>query len=301
MVSARRDRANPCLVGSAKSNLGHLEAAAGIAGLIKVALMLRHRRIPASLHFREPNPHIAFEELALRVADADQPWLGRGRPGPGRGQRLRVRRNQRPPGARGTPPPRPVAADHRRPDPSAGHLRPPTEAALRELAARHATQLAEPGAEAFVAQHCAAAAVRRTHHAERMACVGRTAAELSDTLAAFARGGERPGLMRGDRRVGRHCRVAFVFSGQGPRWWPLAADLLDQEPVFREMLERCDASLRRHVDWSLIEQLTMAPERSRLADPGVVQLSHLRPADRARRPVAVPGRRAGRGGWPQRG
>ncbi|MBB4765018.1 type I polyketide synthase [Actinoplanes digitatis] len=270
VVSARRDRANPCLVGSAKSNLGHLEAAAGIAGLIKVALMLRHRRIPASLHFREPNPHIAFEELALRVADADQPWPAGDGPALAGVSAF---------GFGGTnahlvleePPPR---VPSQRTTDGRTHLlaiSAPTEAALRELAARHATQLAEPGAEAFVAQHCAAAAVRRTHHAERMACVGRTAAELSDTLAAFARGGERPGLMRGDRRVGRHCRVAFVFSGQGPRWWPLAADLLDQEPVFREMLERCDASLRRHVDWSLIEQLTMAPERSRLADPGVVQ------------------------------
>src|SRR5271157_3904994 len=64
----------PCLLGSVKTNLGHLEAAAGIAGLIKVALALKHREIPASLHFEEPNPHIPFDRLPLRVNTALCPW-----------------------------------------------------------------------------------------------------------------------------------------------------------------------------------------------------------------------------------
>lgn len=271
VVSARRDRAQPCLVGSVKSNIGHLEAAAGVAGLIKVALMLRHRQVPASLHFHEANPHIPFEELALRVADTAQPWPAGDGPalagvsafGFG-GTNAHLVLQEAPPS---------VAPQPNRFGDQAHLLTvsAPTEQALRELAARHAAQLDAPGAEATVAEYCAAAAVRRTHHAERLTCVGRSAAELRDGLAAFVRGEDHPGLAWGGRSTGRRSRVAFVFSGQGPRWWPLAAELFDQEPAFREALERCDASLRQHVEWSLIDQLTMAPERSRLTDPGVVQ------------------------------
>ncbi|WP_433527971.1 SDR family NAD(P)-dependent oxidoreductase [Micromonospora sp. CA-263727] len=270
VVSARRDPARPCLIGSVKSNLGHLEAAAGIAGLIKVALMLRHRRIPASLHFREPNPHVPFEQLALRVADTARPWpTGDGPALAGvssfgfGGTNCHLVLQEAPPAA---PAERAVAGRTLLLTVSAS-----TDAALRELAARHAARLTEPGAESAVAAYCAAAAVRRTHHAARLACVGGSAAELGEALAAFARGADHPGLIAGVRWAGRRPRPVFVFAGQGPRWWPLAADLLDTEPVFREALRRCDAALRRHVDWSLVEQLTVAPERSRLADPGVVQ------------------------------
>jgi acyl transferase domain-containing protein/acyl-CoA synthetase (AMP-forming)/AMP-acid ligase II/acyl carrier protein len=271
VVSERRDRAQPCLVGSVKSNLGHLESAAGVTGLIKVALMLRHRRIPASLHFREANPHIPFEELALRVADTARPWPAGDGPalagvsafGFG-GTNAHLVLQEAPPSV----------APQRNRFSDRSHLltvSAPTEQALRELAARHAARLDAPDAEATVAEYCAAAAVRRTHHTERLTCVGRSAAELRDGLAAFVRGEEHPGVTWGGPSTGRRSRVAFVFSGQGPRWWPLSAELLDQEPVFREALERCDASLRQHVEWSLIDQLTMEPERSRLADPGVVQ------------------------------
>jgi acyl transferase domain-containing protein/acyl-CoA synthetase (AMP-forming)/AMP-acid ligase II/acyl carrier protein len=272
VVSEGRDRGLPCLVGSVKSNLGHLEAAAGIASLIKVALMLRHRQIPASLHFREPNPHIDFDELALRVVDTARAWPAGDGPalagvsafGLG-GTNAHLVLQEAPPSVPSSSRPSTPGRDHLL------TLSARTEEGLRELAARHADQLSEAGAEAVVGQHCAAAAVRRTHHAQRLAVVGGSAAELSDLLAGHVRGEDHPGLIREERRVGRHPSLVFAFSGQGPRWWPLAADLLTQEPVFAEMLQRCDTSLRRHVDWSLVEQLTMAPERSRLADPGVVQ------------------------------
>src|SRR5208337_4018421 len=74
VLALDRPPERPCLIGSVKTNLGHLEAAAGIAGLIKVALVLKHREIPPSLNFEEPNPHIPFERLALRVQTNLEPW-----------------------------------------------------------------------------------------------------------------------------------------------------------------------------------------------------------------------------------
>jgi polyketide synthase 12 len=265
-----RDPAEPCLIGSVKSNLGHMEAAAGIGGLIKTALIVRHRTVPATLHYREPNPHIPFDDLALRVADTLQPWpdgedipalagvsaFGFG----GTNAHLVL---EQPPAV--TPVARPATPD------GAVLLTVSArdEQALRDLAAAHAGKLAAPGLA--LADFAAAAAVRRTHHEHRLACTGSSADELRTALAAFGRGEEATGLSSGVRRVGWRPKPVFVFSGQGPRWWPLAGDLLDGEPVFRAVVERCDALLRRHTDWSLLDQLTAGPDRSRLLDTAVGQ------------------------------
>lgn len=270
VVAADRDPAHPCLIGSVKSNLGHMEAAAGIGGLIKAALMLRHRTVPPSLHYEKPNPHIPFKELGIRVADTLQPWPSAQGPalvgvssfGFG-GTNAHLVLEEAP-----EPPADPAPADD---GPWALPLSARSEAALRDLAARYEERLAgpDPGPGAHALAHTAA--VRRTHHDHRLACVGSSRAEFRQALAAFLRGEEAPGLSTGVRRVGRRPRTAFVFSGQGPRWWPLATDLLATEPVFRSVLERCDALLRRHADWSLLEQLVADRESSRLRDPHVGQ------------------------------
>ncbi|WP_369186056.1 SDR family NAD(P)-dependent oxidoreductase [Streptomyces sp. Y1] len=270
VAGAGRERGAPLVIGSVKSNIGHLEAAAGVAGLVKAALMVRHRMVPASLHYRTPNPHIPFEDLSLRVADALRPWPSEDRALVGvssfgfGGTNAHLVLEQAPEQAARAPR-----------TPAGGTqllaLSARSEQALRELAARYEAQLAEPDAGVRLHEVCAAAAVRRVHHEVRLACVGRSFAGLREALGAFGRGEERKGLSWGGRRVGRRPRTAFVFSGQGPRWWPLAGDLLDAEPVFRESLERSDAILDRLAGWSLIERLGTDAEDGLLADPAVGQ------------------------------
>src|SRR5262249_11709511 len=75
-----RSPACPLVIGSVKTNIGHLESAAGIAGLIKVVLALQHKEIPSHLHFKKPNPHIAWEEFPVVVPTQRQPWLAGDRP-----------------------------------------------------------------------------------------------------------------------------------------------------------------------------------------------------------------------------
>ncbi|WAZ26177.1 SDR family NAD(P)-dependent oxidoreductase [Streptomyces cinnabarinus] len=263
-----RDPQQPCLIGSVKSNLGHMEAAAGIGGLIKTALVLHHRTVPPTVHYQEPNPHIPFDRLPLRVADSLKPWPGEGDDGPalagvssfgfgGTNAHLVLE---------AAPPVVP------RPAPEGAVLLPVsarTEQALRELAARYEARLA--GSDLIPGALASAAALRRTHHEHRLACTGTTLDELRAGLAAFARGEQVPGLSSGVRRVGRRPRPVFVCAGQGPRWWPVAADLLAGEPVFRAVVERADALLRRHTDFSLLEQLAADQDRSRLADTAVGQ------------------------------
>lgn len=271
VIGRDRDPDRPCLIGSVKSNIGHLEAAAGVAGLIKTLLAVRHRTIPASLHYERPNPHIAFGELGLRVVTAPQPWpvegpavagvssFGFG----GTNAHLVI-------GAAPAPAPVP-AGDDTDTDVQLLTISARTPAALRDLAARYGQQLARipttPGALGSLA---AAAALRRTHHEHRLACVGGSAQELREALAGFARAEDRPGLSWGARRVGRRPRPVFVFTGQGARWWPMGPDLLRASPVLTDTLQRCDAVLREHVGWSLLEQLA-AGEGSSLSEPAVAQ------------------------------
>ena len=270
VLGADRDPATPFLIGSVKTNIGHLEAAAGIAGLIKAALMLQHRRIPPSLHFREPNPHIPFQDLPMRVATELQDWPASDTPatvgvssfGFG-GTNAHVVLQEAEPAA----PTRRRETDH----PHLLAISARTEEALRELAGRHEERLAAVDGDARVADLCFSAATRREHHEHRLACVGGTADEIRDALRAFAAGEERPGLSTGRFHAGRTPKAAFVFSGQGPHWWPLAADLIDSQPVFRDTIDHCDALLRRHTDWSLLDELLAGPETSRLADPGLCQ------------------------------
>ncbi|MFH8367578.1 SDR family NAD(P)-dependent oxidoreductase [Streptomyces sp. NPDC018031] len=280
VVADGRDPARPCLIGSVKSNLGHLEAAAGIAGLIKTALMLRHRTVPRSLHFERPNPHIPFGELALAVADRQRPWpSGPDRPAlagvssfgfGGTNAHLVVEEAPAPAAGR----PAAVGPGWAEPEPDGPVLltfSARDEQALRELAARYAGQLERTGDGPALRSLTAAAALRRTHHEHRLACAGTGPAEIAEALRAFGADGERPGLSWGRRAVGRRPRTVFVFSGQGPRWWPVAADLLTAEPVFRDVVEECDRILGKHVDWSLREQLAADPDGSLLADPAVGQ------------------------------
>ncbi|MER6721821.1 SDR family NAD(P)-dependent oxidoreductase [Streptomyces halstedii] len=260
----------PCLIGSVKSNLGHMEAAAGMGGLIKAALMVRRRTVPPTLHYTEPNPHIPFGDLPVRVADTLRPWPVADAPALAGVSSF---------GFGGTNAHLVVEEP-----PSAAPTRAETEGAvlltvsardgqaLRDLATRYADKLTDTTP---VSAFASAAAVRRAHHEHRLACVGGTPAELRAAIEAFGRGEEAPGLSSGVRQAGLRSRPVFVFSGQGPRWWPLAADLLHGglagEKTFRAVLERADALLRRHTDWSLLDQLAADPARSRLLDTAVGQ------------------------------
>ncbi|MGH2350510.1 MAG: acyltransferase domain-containing protein, partial [Chloroflexota bacterium] len=111
--------------------------------------------------------------------------------------------------------------------------------------------------EAELADLCATAATRRSHHDHRLAVLGSTVGELGEALGAFLAGTAHPGAVSGRRIGGRNPKVVFVFSGQGGQWPGMGADLLD-EPVFREAIEACDRAMRPHTDWRLLDYLVAA-------------------------------------------
>ncbi len=251
-----------CLIGSVKTNLGHLEAAAGIAGLIKTALTLRHREIPASLNFDQPNPHIPFERLALQVVDARTPWPPNNRRAIagvssfGFGgtnahvvmtEAPEVRARQSPVDGRAEL--LPLSA--RSPE------------ALSALAGRY-EQALQTGMS--LADLCYTAGVRRDHHDYRLGVIGHDAEEMSESLAAYRQSERRPGLSVGRRRAGPG--VVFVFSGQGSQWRGMGQQLHAEEEVFRDALAECDRALRPYLESSVVDALLGG---DLLDDIGVIQ------------------------------
>jgi acyl transferase domain-containing protein/acyl carrier protein len=269
VLSIDRPPDRPCLIGSVKTNIGHTEAASGIAGLIKVALCLKHRLVPPSLHVRELNPRIPWNDLPLVVARELQPWP----PGPGpalagvnsfgvTGTNAHIVLQEAPAAevARGA-----EAEDHR--------------SRLLPLSARSPAALAAVAgawrdrwrsAEASLPDLTYTAAVRRTHHEHRVAVVGRSTAELADGLDAFARGEPRPNVFA-SRATSAAPRVVFVFPGQGSQWLGMGRQVLQREPTFRAALDACDRAVREESGFSVLEELAADASRSRLDEIDVIQ------------------------------
>jgi len=269
----------PCLLGSVKTNLGHLEAAAGIAGLIKVALALQHREIPPSLHFEKPNPHIPFGQLPLRVTTTLGPWPAQAGPalagvssfGFG-GTNVHVVVQQAPGSDSGMPA---AERETRNRDAKCAYLLPlsaRSPVALQSLARRYRDLLIDPESTAAAYDICYSASTRRSHHDYRLAVTGNSAAQLAQGLEALLRGDVRPGLSSGRKLSDRARKLVFVFPGQGSQWFGMGRTLLKQEAVFREAVERCDGVMRSHGDWSLLAELTASDAAaSRLNEVDVLQ------------------------------
>jgi len=244
VLASGRSAGQPCLIGSVKSNIGHLEAAAGIAGLIKTALAVAHGELPPTIHFDRPNPLIPFHEWPIRVQDALSPWPGDGTRVAGvsgfgfGGTNAHVVLRSGPardPGTDIAPPfVLPISAR------SAG--------ALRSLADAFRAQIGELNADdhAALGRICAAAAQRRAHHDYRVAVTAPSAQGMVQRLEALLSGEASPGLYPGPAvpRPGRP--VIFVFSGYGGQWRGMGRMLMRRCAVFDRAVRESDALMCAH-------------------------------------------------------
>ncbi len=244
-----RDR--PLVVGSVKTNIGHLESAAGIAGLIKAILSLSHASIPPHLHLRSPSPYIPWDRLPITVPTANTAWPVRD--GPRRaavssfgfsGTNAHVIVEAAPAAEASAP------SAHDRPR-HVFTLSARTETALRTQAGRWAAHPAVAGAP--LADVCFTAGAGRSHLGRRLAFAVETSGALRDRLAAIASGAEPAGLHRGHARAARPPKVAFLFSGQGAQSIGMGRQLYATQPAFSQAIDRCDALLRDQLDRPLLE------------------------------------------------
>ena len=274
VVAEDRPKDRPAIIGSVKTNIGHTEAAAGVAGLIKVALALKHKVIPPSLHFQEPNPNIPWAELPLIMQQEPGPWPVDGGPALAgvssfgiSGTNAHVVLQEAPPREQ-TPAADPAGTERDYLLPLSAR----SPEALKALA--HAYQeFVAAGEESAPAlpDIVYTASRRRSHHDHRLGVVAKSKEELAERLAAFAQADRGAGLATGRRIAGRRRQVVFVFSGQGSQWLGMGRELWQQEPVYRQALERCDEVMRQYVDWSLLEELAADEAHSRLDEVDVIQ------------------------------
>ncbi len=281
-----REQDRPLLIGSVKTNIGHLESAAGVAGIIKTVLAMNKGVIPQHLNFRTPNPAIGWERLPLRVTSEATPWpllpdrpplagvsgfgwsgtnahlLLEGYHTPDRARlestdgqwpcgserQVRIRL---PDGIRHQAPKERFAPRTTRILPLSGE----TSQALRDLAGRYLEWLDEHPAilapedsttDSFLADMAWTAGVGRSHFSRRAGITFSDAASLRQGLAAIT-------TTEGETSASAVTTVAFAYTGQASQWVGMGESLYESEPVFRAVLDRCDKALGGLRDVSLLD------------------------------------------------
>ena len=269
-----RPQDRPLLIGSAKTNIGHLEAAAGVSGLIKAVLSVERGLIPAHLHAAEPSPHIPWAELAVTVATERRSWPASARRIAGvssfgfSGTNVHVLVEEPPaPASRGSEGERPLHLMA---------LSARTKTALHAQAGRYASHLARHPDE--VATDAAFTAnTGRAHLLERQALVFRSGEDLRVQLAALAEGKAPGGPLAGSLTGTDRPRLVFLFTGQGAQYAGMGHRLYETQPTFRRTLDLCQDILRDRLQRPLLKVMFedgAALDQTAYTQPGLFALEY---------------------------
>ncbi|MCA9008272.1 MAG: thioester reductase domain-containing protein [Planctomycetaceae bacterium] len=296
-----RPSSRKCLIGSVKTNIGHLESGSGIAGMIKSALVLHHRMIPPNQNFKTPNPGIPFEELGLEVVKEMQPLacptdrlpvvgvnsFGFGGTNahvvleaaplsiyntPASGpQRNAVRPLVLPISARDGNALRAYAAAYHRllSERSSGGVRSGAISAAGK--ANGTTSGFDQNVSVHPADICYSAGRHKEQHAENLVVIADDVWQLLDRLQTWLEEEQIPtGVVRGVKRDTPQ-ELVFVFTGQGSQWWGMGQQLLQREPVFRQTVEKIDALFQQFSGWSIVHEMQKSETESRIDQTAIAQ------------------------------
>ena len=278
-----RESNQSCWIGSVKTNIGHTEAAAGVAGLIKLVLSLKHGEIPPHLHLKHLNPYIELEKTPIEIPTQLQPWssvdqtrlagvsaFGFGgtnahvileeAPLPLKSQKSKVK----------------IFDSGERPS----HLltlSAKCKKALRELAQRYHEFLGN-NSTAALADICFTANTGRTHFNHRLAIIASDQQELAAKLAKISAGEEPLGVFSGKLPSNNKSPlIACLFTGQGSQYIDMGRQLYETQPLFRETLEQCDRLLQPYIEKSILE--IIYPEDSQQLNNSLInQTAYTQPA-----------------------
>ncbi|NER47858.1 MAG: alpha/beta fold hydrolase [Symploca sp. SIO1A3] len=242
----------PCWLGSVKTNIGHLEAAAGIAGLIKVVLSLQHAKIPPHLHLQQLNPHIDLENTPLAIPTKLQEW--------------QISQKRRIAGVSsfgfGGTNAHIILEEVTAPVVSAAEVERPkhlltlsakSEQALAELAQAYTTELQDTTAS--LADICFTANTARTHFEHRLAIIAESTPQLQEQLNNFATRKKTRQLLTGEVHNTKYPKLAFLFTGQGSQYLGMGRKLYETQPTFRQAIDHCAEILHPYLEKPLLEIL----------------------------------------------
>ena len=245
------DKKGFCAIGSLKSNMGHLDAAAGVAGLIKTVLALKHKLLPPTLHFEQPNPKIDFVNSPLYVNTTLSEWKTNGIPrragvssfGIG-GTNAHVILEEAPePIKKENSPERPVHCLT---------LSAKTPEALEQLVSRYQNHL-ETHQELEIADICYTANTGRKHFKHRLATIASNQQELLDKIKAHQATERVTGIFSGAIPGASIAPVAFLFTGQGSQYIDMGRQLYETQPTFQKILDQCNEILTEYLEVPLLE------------------------------------------------
>ena len=263
----KRTQDNPLIVGAVKTNFGHTESASGIAGVIKTVLSLNQETIPPNLHFKNPSPHISWDEIPVKIPTELTKWPKNSSPRIGAVSAF---------GISGTNShviieEAPLEENNKLNDicrkgyfalPVSGK----TESALRENAKKY-YEFLEKTTDSLD-QICASSALRHTHYKKSYLAVGNNMDELRNSLSLCINDEiEIPNIDNDDF----DHKVAFVYPGQGSQWIGMGQTLYEKEEVFKKAIDDCEETFVEFVDWSLKEELFKPESESRFKDIDVIQ------------------------------
>jgi acyl transferase domain-containing protein len=270
VLGQNRPSGHPICLGSIKTNFGHCEGAAGVAGLIKTALALQRRAIPPSLHCETPTPEIAWIDRGCELVRSVARWPRTEYPPIAgvsafgiSGTNAHVVLQAVPSTTVGAVPIAPCGV-------KILPLSAQCPEGLRALAGKYAEWIAARP-ESLLKDVCWTAATRRTPLKHRAAFVAVDRNAMTRALRNFAAG--EPAAAQGAVQAGSAPKIAFICPGQGGQWIGMARQLIADEPVFGAAMAECDRAARRHVAWSLLEQVAAGdrPEGVLLGRIDVIQ------------------------------
>lgn len=272
-----RKAGEQCYIGSVKTNFGHAESAAGVAGLIKAALSLRHKQIPPHLHLKSLNEKITIEQWPYQIPTALVPWpesAGPARAGvnsfgfggtnahvvlqeaPARNSRQNDYPTERPRTAR----------------PSILPLTARDSDQYAALAEKYCDFISSPARSASLTDIGYTLSQRREHLGQRLAIVYRERDDLCEQLSLVAANETGPLIFKGTALANEKRKLVWVFTGMGAQWWAMGRELYATEPVFRDTIDRCDRAISELTGWSLVREMIEVPEeRSKMTETWISQ------------------------------
>lgn len=267
-LSDKGTRKSKCLVGSVKTNIGHLEAASGIAGLIKATLCLYNNAVPPNLHFKKPNPALDYENSNLKVPtsmetlpEGEDSFASINSFGFG-GTNAHVVLKQ-------------YNSDKVKESSiklKADHFILPIAAkstpALKELAAKFRKHIIANSNH--FEDILSSAVYRKSRLGQRLAIFATSREDVIEKLEAFEEDLLLKGVNQGSP-LNTRPKVVFVYTGMGPQWWKMGRELMETEPVFNIAIKECDNDFKAIAGWSIYEELTKPAELSRIQETNIAQ------------------------------
>lgn len=272
VLSENRNHDDKLLVGSVKTNMGHLEAASGVAGLIKTALCLHKNLVPASLHFNTPNPALNYENSILKVPakleklpENQESYASINSFGYGGTNAHAVLKQFSS-----------YEDKNRNTLEKSDHFILPicarSKGALRILASKYKEYLQNE--DNNLAQILSNTIYRRSLHSDRLSIVASSREELIEKLEAYEEDILVKGVSEGSVSAKKR-NIVFVYTGMGPQWWKMGRDLMESEPVFNKSMQECDTLFKKISGWSIVDELLKPEETSRIKETNIAQPANL--------------------------